>query len=148
MLIFLHVLVLYLRGFVLLCMSFKMKKMIVVIGATSLYCFSVFEAGHYYNKNSSERKHKLKDGESRRHIFPLFFSFPAPIRCHHPKLIMSWKLSLRKTAELGFNSISLPLPLFFSPLCFILSPSLPSFPLFVSVKSVIPSHSIHICACL
>lgn len=80
-----------------------------------------------------------------------FFFCTPPITCHHSKLIMSWKLSPRKTAELGFHSAFHPLPFFFShsfnfsPL---LSPTLTSFCLFISVRSLIHSYTIHICAFL
>lgn len=79
--------------------------------------------------------------ESRRNS--LFFI--APITCHHSKLIMSWKLSQRKTAELGFYSVPLPPFLHSSLSLALLSPTTTtSFCLFISVRSVIPPSATHI----
>lgn len=51
-------------------------------------------------------RNELETQNGRRTLFLLH-----PIICHHSKLIMSWKLSLRKTAELGFYSTPLsPFP--------------------------------------
>lgn len=51
--------------------------------------------------------------ERTRLFLSFLFFFTAPITCHHFKLIMSWKLNLRKTAELGFYPAPLPLWCFF-----------------------------------
>lgn len=100
---------------------FLKERKMYFIGITGLPFFFLQSRPLFEQELFSERKHKREDGEWNRHILSFF---PAPITCHHPKLIMSWKLSLRKTAEVGFSSASPP-PLFFSSsLCFFLSPFL------------------------
>lgn len=86
--------------------------------------FLIFRTGLNFEEESlSER---TRDGVQKQ-AEEKFFLFPEPVTCHHPKLIMSWKLSLRRTAELGFNCFPSPLLFFFSlSLC---PPPLPSFSL-------------------